>query len=112
MLPTIEQHVDWIADILRTMRDEDVQEIEPTPAAENEWMEHVGEVAGRTLRHTCNSWYLGVNVPGKPRVFMPYIGGLPKYIERCNEIAANGYQGFTLTRIAREPARGAESATA
>jgi hypothetical protein len=52
-----------------------------------------------------------VNVPGKPRVFMPYIGGFPKYIERCNEIAANGYEGFALARAADEPTRGAESAT-
>ena len=103
MLPTIEQHVDWIADLLGYMRGNDVQEIEPTHPAEDEWMEHVGEVAGRTLRHTCNSWYLGVNIPGKPRVFMPYIGGFPKYIERCNDIAANGYEGFQLTPAARKP---------
>ena len=96
MLPTIEQHVDWIAGVMRYMRDHRFAEIEPTPQAEDEWMKHVGELAGRTLRHTCNSWYLGVNIPGKPRVFMPYIGGLPKYVDRCNEIAAKNYAGFAM----------------
>ena len=67
------------------------------PQAEEEWVGHVGELAGRTLRYTCSSWYLGVNIPGKPRVFMPYIGGFPRYVERCNEIAANGYEGFVLS---------------
>ena len=62
--------------------------------AEDEWVSHVGEVAGRTLRYTCSSWYLGANIPGKPRVFMPYIGGFPAYIQKCDEIAANGYEGF------------------
>ena len=71
--------------------------IEPAAAAEEEWVGHVGELAGRTLRYTCSSWYLGVNIPGKPRVFMPYIGGFPRYVERCNEIAANGYEGFVLS---------------
>ena len=65
-------------------------------AAEDEWVGHVDEVAGRTLRYTCSSWYLGANIPGKPRVFMPYIGGFPRYVEKCNEVAANGYEGFVL----------------
>jgi cyclohexanone monooxygenase len=94
MLPTIEQHVEWIADLIGFMRARGMALIEPMRQAEDAWVEHVGELAGRTLRYTCGSWYLGVNVPGKPRVFMPYIGGFPKYIERCNEIAANGYEGF------------------
>jgi cyclohexanone monooxygenase len=97
MLPTIEQHVDWIAGILGHMREHQLARIEPAAAAEEEWVGHVGELAGRTLRYTCSSWYLGVNIPGKPRVFMPYIGGFPRYVERCNEIAANGYEGFVLT---------------
>ena len=70
--------------------------IEPTVAAEDEWVGHVGDAASRTLRYTCSSWYLGVNIPGKPRVFMPYIGGFPKYIQKCNEVAAGGYEGFVL----------------
>jgi cyclohexanone monooxygenase len=97
MLPTIEQHVEWIADALGFMRARGMALIEPSGEAEDDWVGHVAELAGRTLRYTCGSWYLGVNIPGKPRVFMPYIGGFPNYVERCNEIAANGYQGFVLT---------------
>jgi hypothetical protein len=97
MLPTIEQHVEWIAGIIEHMRDRQLGQIEPVAAAEEEWVAHGNEVAGRTLRYTCSSWYLGVNIPGKPRVFMPYIGGYPRYVQRCNEIAANGYEGFVLT---------------
>ncbi|MBX9589988.1 MAG: NAD(P)/FAD-dependent oxidoreductase [Hyphomonadaceae bacterium] len=97
MLPTIEQHVDWIAGILEHMRERGLGAIEPDAGAEDAWVGHVSEAAGRTLRYTCGSWYLGVNIPGKPRVFMPYIGGFPKYVDRCNEIAANGYEGFVLT---------------
>src|SRR5262245_18182507 len=85
MLPTIEQHVEWIADVLRYVRDRILSRIEPIMAAEDEWVAHVGETAGRTLRYTCSSWYLGTNIAGKPRVFMPYIGGFPKYVEKCNE---------------------------
>jgi|SRR5262245_2873832 len=100
MLPTIEQHVEWIADLIGFMRARRLEVIEAEGAAEDEWVAHVGELAGRTLRYTCGSWYLGVNIPGKPRVFMPYIGGFPKYVERCNEVAANGYQGFVATGAA------------
>ena len=96
MLPTIEQHVDWIADTLRFLRERGLSRIEPSQQAEEDWVGHVGELAGRTLRYTCGSWYLGVNIPGKPRVFMPYIGGFPRYVEKCNEVAGNGYAGFLL----------------
>src|SRR5262249_7921529 len=96
MLPTIEQHVEWIADALLFARRRSIGLIEPTSEAEEAWVQHVAELAGRTLRYTCGSWYLGVNVPGKPRVFAPYIGGFPKYVERCNAIAANDYAGFDL----------------
>jgi cyclohexanone monooxygenase len=98
MLPTIEQHVEWIADAFEYMRDHRLGRIEPSQEAEDEWVAHVGEAAGRTLRYTCGSWYLGVNIPGKPRVFMPYIGGFPRYIEKCNEVAGKGYEGFLLSR--------------
>jgi len=97
MLPTIEQHVDWIADALGYLRARGLSCIEPSAQAEDEWGVHVDELAGRTLRYTCGSWYLGVNIPGKPRVFMPYIGGFPRYIEKCNEVADRGYEGFVLS---------------
>jgi cation diffusion facilitator CzcD-associated flavoprotein CzcO len=97
MLPTIEQHVDWIADSIGYLRGHGLARIEPSPQAEEDWVAHVGELAGRTLRYTCGSWYLGVNIPGKPRVFMPYIGGFPRYVEKCNEVADKGYEGFLLS---------------
>ena len=97
MLPTIEQHVDWIADALDYLRARGLSRIEPSASAEDAWGAHVAELAGSTLRYTCGSWYLGVNIPGKPRVFMPYIGGFPRYIAKCNEVAARGYEGFALS---------------
>jgi cation diffusion facilitator CzcD-associated flavoprotein CzcO len=94
MLPSIEQHVDWIADCLLALRDKGVTVIEPMGEAEEAWVGHVGEAAGTTLRSSCSSWYVGANIPGKPRVFMPYIGGLPAYIERCEAVVNNDYEGF------------------
>jgi len=96
MLPSIEQHVDWIADCLAAMRERGASVIEAEKQAEEAWVGHVGETAGNTLRSTCSSWYVGANIPGKPRVFMPYIGGLPAYIERCEAIVAKGYEGFAF----------------
>lgn len=97
MLPSIEQHVNWIADCIGYMREHGHICIEPIIEAEDEWVAHVHEVAGSTLLLSCNSWYLGANIPGKPRVFMPYLG-FPPYVKKCNEIAAQGYTGFVLTR--------------
>ncbi|TMJ00048.1 MAG: NAD(P)/FAD-dependent oxidoreductase [Alphaproteobacteria bacterium] len=96
MLPTIEQHVDWIADCIGTMRKRNFRRIEATPEAETAWVAEVNRIADGTLFPTCNSWYLGANIPGKPRVFMPYIG-FPPYVEKCNEVAASGYSGFALS---------------
>jgi cyclohexanone monooxygenase len=96
MLPTIEQHADWVADTLDHMRSRGLTSIEPSREAEEAWVAHGNEMAGRTLRYTCGSWYLGANIPGKPRVFMPYIGGFPRYIQKCREVSANGYEGFAL----------------
>ena len=96
MLPSIEQHVEWIADCIEYMRSRGATLIEPSRDAEEAWVGHVGEVAGGTLRSTCSSWYVGANIPGKPRVFMPYIGGFPAYIERCEAVVKNGYEGFSL----------------
>ncbi|MDH3660805.1 MAG: NAD(P)/FAD-dependent oxidoreductase [Alphaproteobacteria bacterium] len=95
MLPTIEQHVDWISDCIAYLEANDIGEIEASADAEAAWVDHVGEVAGGLLYPHCHSWYLGANVPGKPRVFMPY-PGFPPYVEKCREVAAAGYRGFTL----------------
>jgi cation diffusion facilitator CzcD-associated flavoprotein CzcO len=95
MLPSIEQHVEWIADCISYLDSQDLQSIEPDLKAEDSWVGHVNEIAGATLLTTCNSWYLGANVPGKPRVFMPYLG-FPNYVEKCQEVVANGYQGFEV----------------
>ena len=95
MVPSIEQHVNWIAACIDYLRERKLERIEATPAAEDAWVAHVNEVANTTLYPTCNSWYLGANVPGKPRVFMPYLG-FPPYVEKCNEVVAKGYEGFAL----------------
>ncbi len=95
MLPSIEQHVEWVGDAIDYLRQHDLTTIEAKREAEDEWLGHVNDVAGQTLFFGCNSWYLGANVPGKPRVFMPYIG-FPAYIDKCNEVVANNYEGFEL----------------
>ncbi len=97
MIPSIEQHVEWIADCIDHLRANGYTTIEATQAAQDAWVEHVNMIADLTLYPTCNSWYLGANVPGKPRVFMPLLGFAP-YVERCNEVVANGYEGFALGR--------------
>jgi cyclohexanone monooxygenase len=99
MLPSIEQHVNWIAHCIAHLRERGGPWIEPSRDAEEAWVAHVNEVAWGTLYPSCNSWYLGANVPGKPRVFMPYVG-FPPYVERCEEVAAKGYEGFDLGRPA------------
>ncbi len=97
MMVSIEQHVDWIADCLAFLRNRRIDTIEPAPAAENAWVEHVNQVAHTTLYPSAASWYMGANIPGKPRVFMPYIGGVGAYRLKCDEVAAKGYDGFVLT---------------
>jgi len=97
MVVSIEQHVDWIADALVAMRAAGADLIEATREAQDAWVAHVNDVASRTLLPTASSWYMGANIPGKPRLFMPYAGGVGAYREKCDEVAANGYQGFTLT---------------
>ena len=97
MMPTIEQHVEWIADCLVYLREDGSTEIEAELAAQDFWVDHVNDLARQTLRYNCNSWYLGANVPGKPRIFMPYIGGMPAYRAKCEEVARAGYDGFRIT---------------
>ncbi|XOV89691.1 MAG: flavin-containing monooxygenase [Pseudomonadota bacterium] len=99
MMVSIEQHVDWITDCIAHLDSHQVRAIEPTEAAESRWIEHVNTVANGTMltAPSCNSWYLGANIPGKPRIFMPYVAGVGVYRQKCDEIAANGYEGFELT---------------
>jgi len=97
MMTSIEQHVDWIAECMTFMRDEGHAVIEASEQAETAWVEHVNEVADATLFPVANSWYMGANVPGKPRVFMPYIGGFGAYHEKCDEVAGNTYDGFQFS---------------
>jgi cyclohexanone monooxygenase len=78
------------------MRDRGLAAMEAKGDAEDKWVAHVNEVAYTTLYPTANSWYMGANVPGKPRVFMPYIGGVGVYRQKCDEVAAKGYEGFAL----------------
>ena len=96
MIVSIEQHVDWIADCLSFMRRSALASIEASPDAEERWVAHVNEVAEMTLYPQANSWYMGANIPGKPRIFMPYIGGVGVYRRICNDVAAKGYEGFTM----------------
>jgi cyclohexanone monooxygenase len=96
MIVSIEQHVDWISDCLSHLTNRQLDCIEPTLSAENAWVQHVNEVADTTLYPSAASWYMGANIPGKPRVFMPYIGGVGAYRQKCDEIAAQGYEGFEL----------------
>jgi cyclohexanone monooxygenase len=95
MVASIEQHVEFIAECIGYVKSRGLSRIEATAEAQEAWIEHVNMIASLTVYPTCNSWYLGANVPGKPRVFMPLLG-FPPYVERCNEVAANGYEGFAL----------------
>ncbi len=96
MIVAIEQHMDWIADCLQAMRDAGKTRIEASEDAETKWVQHVNDVADSTLYPLANSWYVGANIPGKPRVFMPYVGGFAGYKKTCDAIAAEGYKGFEI----------------
>jgi cation diffusion facilitator CzcD-associated flavoprotein CzcO len=95
MLVSIQQHVEWIADCVRYLEEHGHTTIEAELDAQENWVQYVNTVAGFTLFPTCNSWYLGANVPGKPRVFMP-LPGFSTYAEQCDQVAAGGYTGFAL----------------
>ncbi|MDP3077113.1 NAD(P)/FAD-dependent oxidoreductase [Bradyrhizobium sp.] len=107
MIVSIEQHVEWISDCIGYMRDRDLVAMEASQDAEDRWVAHVNEVAHTTLYPQANSWYMGANVPGKPQIFMPYIGGVGLYRQICNDVAAKGYEGFVMT--AAEPLQRAAS---
>jgi cyclohexanone monooxygenase len=96
MIQAIEQHVDWMADCMAHLRDLGAATIEPIQHDEDDWVEHVNEVSKVSLRSTCSSWYVGANIAGRPRVFMPYIGGFPIYVQKCNEVMSNGFEGFAI----------------
>ena len=97
MAVSIEQHVDWVVDCVAWLREQGCDAIEPTDTAEAGWNQHVADCAALTLAERANSWYMGANVPGKPRVFYPYIGGVDSYRAACDEVTARGYLGFTLS---------------
>ena len=102
---SIEQHVELISNIVQHMQAEGIDLIEPNGDAEEAWVAHVNEIAAQTMYMLADSWYLGANIPGKPRVFMPYAGGVGVYREKCNEVVANGYEGFDLKRRTAAAAR-------
>jgi cyclohexanone monooxygenase len=97
MVVSIEQHVDWLADCIAHMRAGGLDAVEATPDAEEAWVAHVNDIAAATLYPQATSWYVGANVPGKPRVFMPYVGGCGRYRAECDEIAVDDYRGFRLS---------------
>jgi cyclohexanone monooxygenase len=101
MIVSIEQHVDWITDCLVYMRDHGLDTMEAKKDAEDKWVAHVNEVAYTTLYPQANSWYMGANIPGKPRIFMPYIGGVGPYRQICNDVAAKGYEGFAMESVSQ-----------
>ncbi|MBN9510034.1 MAG: NAD(P)/FAD-dependent oxidoreductase [Alphaproteobacteria bacterium] len=96
MMVSIEQHVDWITDCLAHLRARGVTTIEPTSPAQDAWTAHVAEAGAKTLYPLANSWYTGANIPGKPRVVLPYLGGFPLYRQQCDAVAAGGYAEFRM----------------
>ena len=101
MISSCEQHVDWISGCLSWLEAQGIETIEADPEAQEAWVAKVNEAAGKTLFPKANSWYIGANIPGKPRVFMPYVGG--HYRQICNEVAAEGYRGFLLQPSCKAP---------
>ncbi|GAA1307215.1 cyclohexanone monooxygenase [Planotetraspora silvatica] len=97
MVVSIEQHVDWVADAIEYLDRHGITTIEPVQQAQDAWVDHVNLISGFTLYPKANSWYMGANVPGKPQVFMPYAGGVGEYRKKCDEVAAHGYEGFSLS---------------
>ncbi|MFE7244037.1 flavin-containing monooxygenase [Streptomyces sp. NPDC057580] len=97
MVMAAEQQVDWLVDLVTHCIRDGRTSVEARPDAAQAWTEHVDATVGGTLFPQANSWYLGANVPGKPRVFMPYIGGFKDYLDRCDDIRDRGYAGFVLS---------------
>lgn len=99
VIVSIEQHVDWITECLKYLRDNKLNRIEATLDAQDAWVEHVNALAARTLLPKANSWYLGANIPGKPRVFIPYVAGVGPYRRECDKVVEAGYQGFQMSAL-------------
>ena len=97
MIFACQQHVDFIGDIIKYAQGRQQRRIEATRMAEMAWVQHNNEVADSTLYPLANSWYMGANIPGKPRIFMPYVGGVTNYVKKCNEVAEKGYEGFEMS---------------
>lgn len=97
MVVSIEQHVDFIATCIAALQERGSAALEPEVAAEDQWVQHLDELASRTLHGRANSWYRGVNVPGKPQVFMPYAGGVHTYRKLCQSVVEQGFPGFRFT---------------
>ena len=91
-----EYHVDWIADCIAHIQKTHSTSIDPNVEAEDAWVGLVNDIGNQTLFPQANSWYVGANIPGKARVVLPYLGGFKSYSQKCNEVAANGYEGFSL----------------
>ena len=98
VIVAIEQHVDWITNCLQHMQDNKLATTEAQATAQDEWVAHVKEVADRTLFPGTKSWFMGANIPGKPNVFLPYVGGLGNYTVICEKVAAEGYRGFEFNK--------------
>jgi len=94
----IEHHVDWITDCISHMKKNGLALIDADAKAENDWVDFVNLIANYTLYAKAASWYTGANIPGKPRIFMPYVGGFVTYRNKCEEVVKNGYEGFVLTK--------------
>ena len=98
VIKSIEQHVDFVAECITRVRDNGDETVEATAEAEADWIAHVDEIASQTVLKSCNSWYLGSNIPGKPRVFTAYVGW-PEYDAELNEVVADDYRGFNFGKV-------------
>jgi len=97
MITTGEWQVDWVERFIRHMEEQGYQRVDTTPEWEGRWGAEVEAIADQTLFKLADSWYVGANIPGKPRAFMIYVGGFDRYTQRCDEQVAKGYEGFVLS---------------
>ena len=97
MTTCLQQQTEWISDAIRNLREQGKSVIEPTTEGEDAWVAHHEETANATLVTKTHSWYLGSNVPGKPRRLLSYIGGVGTYRQKCTEEAAAGYPAFRIS---------------